>query len=98
MSYKLILTREERKAIDWIGDRYSNGDAFYKLLMNSDVKWLKSPEDPDLSWDDDTDITFIVPEVLAWQIADKLAEDDSFCPCFSDELKQKLQVFLDSIV
>ncbi len=34
--YSLTLTREDRKAIDWIGDRYAHGSDLKRLLWNND--------------------------------------------------------------
>ena len=37
--YSLILTADERKAIDWIGKRYSHGHDLLKLLLKT--QWYK---------------------------------------------------------
>jgi hypothetical protein len=82
-TYRLTLTRDERSAIDWIGDRYWNGDTL------SDLLW--SDYEGDVEWDDDKDITFSVP----WDKAQEIAEyvEDEFIPCFDDELTKKINMF-----
>jgi hypothetical protein len=94
--YELTLTREERKAIDWIGHRYSNGDNLAKLLANLDQ--TPASGNPDDDWSCDTDITFHVPEHVAWTIAENAANEDGYWPCFAPELAEKMQRFVDAIV
>lgn len=92
MPYTLTLTKDERKAIDWVGHRYSNGNDLYKLLTDGEM----TPDDRD--WSDDGDITFKVPEAVAWEIKENAEAEDGFWPCFSGELASKMQRFIDGIV
>tara|TARA_Y100000034_G_C6682479_1_gene300055 strand:- start:376 stop:660 length:285 start_codon:yes stop_codon:yes gene_type:complete len=93
--YTLTLTHEDRKAIDWVGHRYSNGDDLFDLLWDSIVV---GPAIVGKKWDDDIDITFHIPEHIAWQIKENAEQEDGFWPCFADELAIKMQAFCDSIV
>lgn len=90
--YQLTLTANERKAIDWIGNRYSHGNELYSILWGH---CLQSPDDA--CWDFEGEITFTVPEVAAWTIADIAEESEYRWDCFSEELAAKMQAFVDSI-
>ncbi len=91
--YALTLTAGERKALDWIGNRYAHGDDLYRLLWG---KCKATPDDAD--WDDSRPITFAVPEHVAWQIRD-MGEDCDYCwDCFADPLCDKLNTFCGEIV
>lgn len=91
--YTLTLTHEERKAIDWIGNRYSNGDDLYRMI------WGRSEQSPnDVDWDSPCDITFKIPENIAWNIRDNAKSEDGYWPCFAKELADKMQTFIDNIV
>ncbi len=57
--YSLTLTADERQAFDWVGSRFNSGEVA-DLLLDC------MPEDRE--WSDDTDITFNIPEHVAWQI------------------------------
>jgi hypothetical protein len=91
MAYKLTLTKGERDAIDWVGGRYAHGTDFYKLLCECTA----SPDDAD--WDDERDITYTVPEHVAWQMADIINGEDRLA-CFSGEFCEKLLTFAGRIV
>lgn len=88
--YKLTLTKSDRDAFDWIGDRYRNGNNM------SNVFYQHMPEDKE--WDDDGEITFEISESSAWEIKALAKEDNNFFPCFNDRLKSKMLRFIDSIV
>lgn len=90
--YNLTLTSEERKAIDWIGNRYATGYELYHLLF---VRCEQSPEE---DWDFDGDLTFMIPEYVAWEIQDLAEQEGNLWPCFADEFKQKMISFIDSII
>ena len=91
--YKLTLTGDERKDIDWIGSRYPHGyDLFFAV-------WCCSEAVPDyLDWDSDEDIQFNVPENVAWKIRDIGEECRYMWDCFSDEFNQKMTDFCMKIV
>ena len=95
MSYKLTLTKEDRKAIDWIGDRYSGAPALYRA-------WQACETDPERDWSDEGDFNLVIPEHVAWEIQSAVDEDmdggHSAWPCFAPSLRDKLNAFLDSIV
>ena len=91
--YHLTLTAGERKAIDWIGNRYDHGDDLYKLL------WTKCGTDPvDADWDHDGPITFAIPEYVAWEIGDMGERNNYLWDCFAPELASKLTDFCLKIV
>jgi hypothetical protein len=88
--YTLILTLDERMAFDWVGDRYQTG---YRTRVEIE-KGI--PEGK--NWDDEGEITFLIPESAAWRISE-LAQDEEFLfPCFSPELTEKMMSFLAVIV
>ena len=90
--YKLTLTKEERKAIDWIGNRYFHGNNLRSYL-------IRKCEFPDiLQWNSEEDATFLIPENIAWQIRAGFEDENFEFACFSDELKTKLIQFCDQIV
>lgn len=88
--YPLILTHEERKAIDWIGNRYATGEEFKELLFNHEVEWSSNTLDNSYPWQEHYDITFNIPEHAAWRICELFEEEDFTFPCFSEEFKSKL--------
>jgi len=55
----LMLAPEERRAFDWVGDRYSSGKVADLVLDCISA---------DRAWSDDADITFPIPEHVAWEI------------------------------
>lgn len=95
--YSLTLSKKERDAIDFVGDRYSTGYDLKQALS----KAAKQPTDTE--WEEDGDITFAIPEHVAWEIKE-LAEQEgggegkySF-PLFAPALVSKFISFLDKIV
>jgi len=54
-----MLTAEERRAFDWAGDGYKSGKVAGLLLDCIPA---------DREWSDDGDITFPIPEHVAWEI------------------------------
>lgn len=86
--YKLILTPEERKAIDWIGGRYAHGyDLYHELVQNCDQ---------DGDWESDDLVSFRIPEHIAWSISELIDQDN--LACFAESLKIKLFTFQAGIV
>lgn len=88
-SYTLTLTTDERAAFDWVGMRYNAGDVANLLYELVPV---------DQEWDDSNDITFNIPEHVAWEIYQLAEEEDFLWPCFAPDLVDKLQDFLWGIV
>lgn len=91
--YHLTLTAGERKAIDFVGNRYGHGCDLYRLL------WVESEQTPiDADWDDPRDITFAVPENIAWEIY-QIGEESCFLwDLFADDLAAKMTDFCQRIV
>jgi hypothetical protein len=87
--YTLELTSGERRAFDWVGDRYNAGQVA-TILMD----YLPT----DREWSDDGAITFEVPEHAAWEIQRLAEEEDCLWPCFGPSLRTKLNEFLGRIV
>jgi hypothetical protein len=56
MGYQLELTREERAAMDWIGDRYFHGHDLAMLLSGLS----------EVDWESDETIDYRIPEHVAW--------------------------------
>jgi len=91
--YTLLLTYEERMAIDWVGNRYDNGNNLYKILWG----YCETiPENAD--WNSREDITFQISESSAWAINDNGDRENYLWPCFSSAFAQKMQSFCDNIV
>jgi hypothetical protein len=80
--YTLTLTADERRAFDWVGSRYNSGkvaDLLLDCLPNNQ------------KWDDaDSDITFTIPEHVAWEINELAQEEDYSWACFAPALAAKL--------
>lgn len=87
--YKLTLTKAERDAIDWVGNRYSNGYDLFKQLMNCEFEH---------DWDFAGDIEFSISEHVAWEIQNIAQEERYLWPCFSVAFAAKMDKFVDSIV
>jgi hypothetical protein len=96
--YTLTLTLDERRALDWIGGRYRHGDELINILCES--VWSRKPNpiihDDDLDWEGNHDITFSIPERLAWTIPDIVHQDG--LACLSDELVKKIVDLMERIV
>jgi hypothetical protein len=87
--YTLILSADERAAIDFCGYRYPHGDELQRLLN------IESESDPEVCWSDNQDILFTIPEYVAWQIRN-IGEDDNYlwC-CFGPNMRLKMSEFCD---
>ncbi len=90
--YRLTLTASERQAFDWVADRYATGEKWADLLL---LQCGRS--EPESEWDSEEEITFLVPESVAWGLQELAASEGGF-PCFGPELVQKLEKFLAQIV
>jgi hypothetical protein len=87
--YSLTLTSDERQAFDWVANRYNSGQV-------ADLLSDCLPEHRE--WDDDGEITFDIPEHVAWQI-NELAEQEGYLwPCFAPDLVEKLNELCWGIV
>lgn len=86
--YTLTLTSDERRAMDWIGDRYEHNNLYnlYKLLCVNSVKVFYI----------DGDIKFTIPENIAWQIKN-LLQNGEF-ECCAESLVEKLVKFCEDVV
>jgi len=84
-----MLTAEERRAFDWVGDRYNAGKVAGLLLDCIPA---------DRAWSDDGGITFPIPEHVAWEIRDLAEEEDFSWSCFARPLVSKLNDLCWSIV
>ena len=89
MAYRLMLTKSERDAFDWIGARYRTGFETAQALQEC------MPEDDE--WDSEEDIEFDVPEHISWQIKEYAEDEDNLWPCFDDDLREKMTKFVNMI-
>ena len=95
--YTLTLTSADRKAIDWIGNRYRHGDELYSLLW-SECDQHAIPDsngNPSDDWDSPQPIRFDIPENVAWQIVEIIGEG---LDCFSRDLCSRLWEFAGQVV
>lgn len=107
--YKLALTSDERKALDWIGDRYFHGSDLIALLHDEDANWSYAfaggdwlPDNGetvcDVDWDSPMPITIDMAEHVAWQIKDGIEAEAYTLTCLGSDLKNKLLTFCDRII
>ena len=95
--YKLMLTHSERQAIDWVGNRYGHGDDLFNILMG--CEWKENDgDDEEVEWDTDYDITFEIPENLAWEIREIAESGEYMWDCFSSKLSEKMTDFCLEII
>ena len=88
--YTLTLTESERNAIDWMHGRSAIGDIKRVLI---------SCLHEDISWHDDGNIIFEIPEYLAWEMQAIREENGrETWTCLSDGLVSKFEEFLGKIV
>ncbi|MFX6949509.1 hypothetical protein ABTH81_20720, partial [Acinetobacter baumannii] len=79
--------------IDWVGHRYYHGDDLRRCL------WVESQQDgEERDWDDPVDITFLIPEHVAWHIHNMAEECGYNWDCFAPELAGKLTDFCQGII
>lgn len=90
--YQLTLTHSERMAIDFVGYRYSHGNDLFDLLGES--VWHNDR----IHWNDKWDITFNIPEHLAWQVCENAVNEDGNWALFSSDLAYKMQQFCDEVI
>jgi hypothetical protein len=84
----LTPTADERRAFDWVGSRYNSGKV-------ADLLMCCIPEDRE--WGDDGDISFRIPEHVAWEIRE-LAEEGYSWGCLAPTLAANLNHLCWSIV
>ena len=90
MPYTLTLSGPERRAFDWLGDRYGTGEPIAMTLRGC------LPDDG--TWTQPGDITFQIPEHEAWLIATRIwKEEIDTWPCFA-QLATKMTNFTSSLV
>ena len=95
MAYRITLTPGERSAIDWVGDRYPHGRRLYGLVT-SVVAEGDEERNPDGEWEGAGDITYYLPEHIAWEMAEAIEENG--LACFAPELRKNLYDFVAKIV
>lgn len=108
MSYKLTLTRSERQAIEWIGHRYFHGNDLQDLIStftpyDADDMLIAAENTitsvpVDEAWESNHDITFDLPECVAWRINEGFEAEGYQFACLAEDFAAKLQNFVDSIV
>jgi hypothetical protein len=93
--YRFSLTQGERSAFDFIGNRYSTGNAVKRHLLNC-LDEDRNGESAE--WDDNGDLWFAVPDDVAFEIAALSDEEDNLWPCFSKDLKAKMMGMVEEFV
>jgi len=93
--YTLILTSEDRKAIDWIGNRYRHGNELFSVLWSECDQHATGSCSDCLNWDSPQPIRFDIPENVAWHIVEIIYEG---LDCFSDDLRSRLWEFTDKVI
>lgn len=84
--------------MDWVGNRYGHGDELYRLLLNCDVISSKPGDWTSELWTSNYDLTFFIPENVAWSIQ-RIAEEGGYhWDCLSPDFASKLTSFCQSIV
>ena len=100
----LMLTREERDAIEWIGYRYSHGDDLFDALQNAsgcilvddmESAWKAANKD-EAEWDGTYDIDYWMSQATALEV--KAIIDGSLLDCFATEFCTKLREFSKQVV
>lgn len=90
--YNLLLTPHERKDIDWVNTSYPHGNSLRDLLMGCKNEYEKS------KWWSHEEITFTIPESVAWEIVLIGEACEYRWHCFTPSLSLKLTNFCLSIV
>ena len=84
-TYTLTLTYNERRAIDLIGHRSSNGDDLYHLL------WLHSGRMPECQeWGDRCAINFALTQENLRRLTEIRCENSGLWPGFAQDMAGKL--------
>lgn len=91
MSYILTLTKAERDAIDFVGDRYVHGFQLRELLWQGCLsRWPDGCE-----WYHHGEVTFTLPEHVAWQVCEMVEQG---LDLFSEDFCSKLHNFCEKVV
>lgn len=91
--YQIKLNQEDRKAIDWIGNRYGHGTSLKNILESLEVE-----RNPDVDWESHLDIIYQIPEYKAWELKEVVEGDNLDCINLGSNLAQELTRFINSIV
>ncbi len=92
MAYTLTLTAQERRAFDFVGNRYIHGHELSDLITDGEQT------EPDAEWDGNDDITYKWAEHQAWAIHELCTDEECQWELFAPELVHKLLQFCDHIV
>lgn len=113
MPYSITLTHSERRAIDWIGDRYWHGYQLWSLLTDGEATSIPSKPatteqcdfdfEIESTWDYPGDVAYELTANQAYALKMSYLEqldsaDRYYWECFSAELASKLHDFMDSLV
>lgn len=106
MAYTLTLTKSERDAFFWIGNRYPHGAEMLNFIWLRGTLTDPDPETVD-SMDDPRPFTWTIGEADAWTIRDMITfpeDGDAGEPylyawdCFGDDLALKMLKFIDDLI
>lgn len=89
--YRLTLTGQERRAINWIGNRYAHGDKLAHLL------WIECEYPNDADWLGADDITFTISEYCAYEIKEIGYDCNHRWDYFAPALRDKMNDFIEMI-
>lgn len=100
MSYKIRLTQDDIKSLDFVGYRYDCGMLLLEqILINGNLTYDdKDQDDPDYAYG----FTATIPEHTAWDMRDRIDNDtenrNTDHPLLGGLLWAKLTALYDSIV
>lgn len=66
--------------------------------MKCDLSYKEDPIIYDTWFEYKKEITFQIPEHIAWEICDLFETEELMFPCFSDEFKNKLLNWMEKVV
>ncbi len=91
--YTITLRKDDRRAIDWVGDRYGHGTDLRRVLEGEAVTAV-----PDQGWESDLAITYHLPEHLAWEVKAIVEEGNLDCINLDSNLAVQLTRLVLAIV
>ena len=105
-NYRLTLNKAERRAFDWIGDRYANGHDMIDALTPSGQTTIENPDGTpyqgEYVWpcelNSTDELTYCLTESQAWVVVELANKEDNLWPCFSSDLVKKMTEFCNRIV